>query len=325
MREELTQVHLRTGEALKVVAVEAPDDEHAGTVLNLLSHKGELRQWQFEEDFAGRAEGLRSRYYLGFLEGRAVANISVWESGPAGNLGHVHTMEAHRRKGICKAVMGAQMEDFRARGGQALVLGTGYDSPPYHIYRGFGFQSMVPQSGAMIYLRSGAFFDDYFAPGAVVCAAASWRDLGAVCALMALPGGDWLRSKRARKLGPNCYEAAFIEDLREAQRGQRQARVARTPTGAAVAYAVLAPDAAWSGQVGLLDLFVHPAFAECTGQLLADIEWPPGAVHCYLDATSPVREALLGCGFDEVAKLSGLLRRVDGSGKGAVDVVLLQR
>ena len=95
-------------------------------MLNLLSHKGELRQWQFEEDFAGRAQGMRSRYYLGFLEGRAVANISVWETGVTGNLGHVHTLEAYRRKGICKAVMAAQMEDFRQRGGQILVLGTGY-------------------------------------------------------------------------------------------------------------------------------------------------------------------------------------------------------
>lgn len=321
MREELTRVRLRTGETLKVVVVEAPDDEHAGTVLNLLSHKGELRQWQFEEDFAGRAAGLRSRYYLGFLEGRAVANISVWESGVTGNLGHVHTLEAHRRKGICKAVMAAQMEDFRRRGGQVMVLGTGYDSPPYHIYGSFGFESMVPGSGAMIYLGSATFFDEFFAPGEVVCGAAEWRDLGTVCALMALPGGDWLRSKGARKFGPTCYEAAFVQDMREGQRGPRQVRVARSAADAAVAYAVLAPDSSWGEQVWLLDLFVHPAFAGCVEALLDGLDWPSEAVHCYLDADSPVRAELLGRGFDEVAHWPALLRR----GDAGVDVVLLGR
>lgn len=321
MREELGEVRLTSGQTLKLMVVEAPDDEHAGTVLNLLSHKGELRQWQFVEDFAGRAAGLRSRYYLGFLEGRAVANISVWESGVAGNLGHVHTLEAHRRKGICKAVMGAQMEDFRRRGGQMLVLGTGYDSPAYHIYHSFGFQSMMPRSGAMIYLKDPGFFDQYFAPGPVACAAADWRDLGAVCALMALPGGDWLRSRGAGKFGPTCYESAYLVDVREAQQGKRQVRVARMATGAAVAYAVLAPDSTWGGQVWQLDLFAHPAFADCTGDLLAGLQWPAGTVHCYVDAASAALEALRGCGLVEAARLPGLLRR-DGDG---VDVVLLAR
>jgi len=321
MREELTQVRLKTGEMLKVIVVEAPDDEHAGTVLNLLSHKGELRQWQFEEDFAGRAEGMRSRYYLGFLGGRAVANISVWETGVTGNLGHVHTLEAHRRKGICKAVMAAQMEDFRRRGGQILVLGTGYDGPAYRIYHSFGFESMVPGSGAMIYLGNPAFFSEFFAPAEVTCGAAEWRDLGTVCALMALPGGDWLRSKGARKFGPTCYEGAYVADMQEARQGRRQVRVARSATGAAVAYAVLAPDSSWGEQVWLLDLFVHPAYTDCTEALLDGLDWSPGAVHCYLDADSAVRPELLGGGFTEMAHLPALLRR----GDAGVDVALLRR
>jgi len=326
MREELTEARLKTGETLKVMVVEAPDDEHAGTVLNLLSHKGELRQWQFEEDFAGRAEGLRSRYYLGFLEGRAVANISVWESGAAGNLGHVHTLEAHRRKGICKAVMGAQMEDFRARNGQVMVLGTGYDSAPYHIYHSFGFRSMVPGSGAMIYLRDPAFYEMYFAPGPVECGDAAWRDLASVCALMALPGGDWLRSRGVGKFGPNCYEAAYIQDIRGAYQGERQVRVARLAAGAAVAYAVLRPGGDWGGQVGMLDLFVHPGYVSCLDELLGGLDWPPGPVHCYLDADSPARDELPGVGFGEVARLPAVLRRSTGDGGSApVDVALLSR
>jgi GNAT superfamily N-acetyltransferase len=203
MHEELAEIRLKTGEMLRVVVVEAPDEEHAGTVLSLLKHKGELRQWQFQEDFAGRAAGVRSRYYLGFLDGRAVANVSVWETGPVGDLGHVFTAESHRRKGICQAVMATQMEDFRRRGGELLVLGTRYDGHPYRIYQSFGFQSMTAGSGAMRFQPDPAFDARLFAAAPVSLGAVAWGDLGLVCGLMACPDGNWVRSTRARTFGPS--------------------------------------------------------------------------------------------------------------------------
>ena len=47
--------------------------------------------------------------------------------------------------------MARQMEDFRNREGSALFLGTGYDTVPYYIYEEFGFESVEPGSGFMIY------------------------------------------------------------------------------------------------------------------------------------------------------------------------------
>jgi GNAT superfamily N-acetyltransferase len=321
MHQSLSQAALKSGEVLEILLVEAPDEEYQGTVLSLLSHKGELRQWQFEEDFAGRGAGLRSRYYLGFIGGQAVANISVWESGVTGDLGHVYTVEQHRRKGVCRALMGAQMEDFRSRGGQFLVLGTGYDTPPYHIYKSFGFESMQPGSGSMSYLRAPAFFEEFFAPGEVECAPLEWRDLGTVCALMALPQGDWLRSKGARRFGPTCYEAAFVADMQGLRQGRLQARVARKGSGAVVACAVLRPDAEWGGQSWLLDLCAHPAFAGCAEEVLRGFAWPGEKVLCYLDADSPAREGLKEAGFVQEGRLAGLLRR----GKAAIDVLVMGR
>jgi hypothetical protein len=321
MHEELAQERLRTGERLRVVVVEAPDDEHAGTVLSLLRHKGELRQWQFEEDFTGRAVGVRSRYYLGFLEGRAVANISVWETGPVGDLGHVFTAESHRRKGICQAVMATQMEDFRRRGGQLLVLGTRYDGPPYHIYQSFGFQSMVDGSGYMRYQQDPAFFARLFADAPVSTGAVAWADLGLVCGLMACPDGNWLRNARARAFGPVCYEGAFLDDLRETQRGHRQVQVARTSAGAAVGYAVLGPDPAWSGQCWLLDVFIHPAFVHCAPQVVGTLQWPAVPVHCHVDADSQLATAVIAAGFRLEARLSRCLSR----GGEPVDVSVLTR
>ena len=48
-------------------------------------------------------------------------------------------------------LMACLMEHFRQRGGQALFLGTGYDTPPYHIYRVNGFAGVEPESGYMDY------------------------------------------------------------------------------------------------------------------------------------------------------------------------------
>ncbi len=321
MHEELDSVRLRTGETLRVLAVQAPDAEHAGTVFGLLKHKGELRQWQFREDFAGRAAGVRSRYYLGFLDGVAVANVSVWETGPVGDLGHVFTAEAHRRKGVCRAVMGAQMEDFRRRGGELLVLGTGYGRPPYYIYQSFGFESMTPGSGYMRYQRDPEVFARLFAPAPVSVGPLAWGDLGFANALLACPVGNWLRSVRAHCHGPACYESAFVEDVRQAQAGTRQVQVARTPSGAVVAYAVLGPDPIWGERCWLLDVFVHPAFVACVPELLAGFCWPAAPVQCLVDADSPVEAALQQAGFAAEARLAGRLAR----GEQPLDVTVLRR
>lgn len=322
MHEDLGQVELRTGEILDIRVIEAPDAEYESAVMGVLSHKGELRQWQLQEDFAGRAHGIRSRFYLGFIQGRAVANIAVWESGPCGDLGHVHTVEAHRRKGICKAVMAAQMEDFRQREGRLLILGTGYGSPAYRIYASFGFGSMQPESGHMLHQRDTTFFDDYFAPGKVEAGNLEWRDSGGVWALMAMPQGDWLRSKASQKFGPTCYEAELLRVIYGMQQGELQARVARLESGAVPAYGVLRRDEEWGGQNWVLDLMVHPSWAGDIDGLLAGFEWPDAAVRCYIDLDSQARKGLGRAGFAEEALLVAPLRRSTGEG---VDVLVMRR
>jgi len=322
VHEDLGQVELRTGERLDIRVIQAPDAERESAVMGVLSHKGELRQWQLQEDFAGRAHGIRSRFYLGFIEDRPVANIAVWESGPSGDLGHVYTVEAHRRKGICKAVMAAQMWDFRQRGGRFLVLGTGYESPAYRIYASFGFESMQPKSGSMFFRSDTAFFDEYFAPGKSEAGDLEWGDSGGVWALMAIPEGDWLRSKTFHKYGPTCYEADLLRVINGMQQGELQARVARLGSGAVPAYGVLHRDEEWGGRSWLLDLMVHPSWAGDIDDVLAGFDWPDAVVRCYLDLGSRTRESLRRVGFAEEALLAAPLRRATGE---PVDVLVMRR
>jgi hypothetical protein len=55
--------------------------------------------------------------------------------------------------------MNLQMEDFRKRGGKALTLGTGYGSNAYTIYQGYGFRSILPESGIMRYSVEPDYFE----------------------------------------------------------------------------------------------------------------------------------------------------------------------
>lgn len=319
MNRELERVALGNGECLDIRVVEAPDEEFGEVVMGLLSHKGELRSWHIREAFAGRTPGLRNLFYAGFIDGTPVGNITLWESGPVGDIGHVYTAEDHRRKGICRAIMGAQMGDFRNRQGRYLVLGTGYDSHPYHIYHSFGFRSMQPKSGSMNCLVDADFFADYFSPSKVSCDGMQWKDWGPVCALMALPHGDLLREKGRKKFGRGCHERELTEDFFEMGRGEKQVRVGRTETGAVVGYAILRPDGEWAGETWLLDLFVHPDFPSCTGELVEGFTWPSSKVLCYMDTGSPRREGLERAGFSQEGVLKDQLR-VEGK---TIDLLIM--
>ena len=94
----------------------------------------------------------KTRFYLGVIEGEAVGNIMTVEHGGIGILGHVYTLPEQRRKGIASRIMAAQMKDFQERGGRTLTLGTGFDSPAYWIYQGYGFRSIVEGSGRHVVL-----------------------------------------------------------------------------------------------------------------------------------------------------------------------------
>src|SRR5207248_6496886 len=109
---------------------------------DLLVHKGSGFEVHMRMALRGETDRLETRYYLGMLEGVPVANVMTVESDGVGILGHVFTRPEHRRKGICQAIMGRLMEDFRQRNGRVLLLGTGFESAPYWIYHSFGFRSL---------------------------------------------------------------------------------------------------------------------------------------------------------------------------------------
>ena len=307
---------LKTGDELKIIRVAAPDADWKEPIIEALRHKGEgwvnIIRMMLEQSL----EGVQCYYYLGLLDGEIVGNITTTEA-PAvgvGILGHVVTSPAHRRKGICTALMETVTRDFTARGGAAMTLGTGYDSPPYHIYASFGFVGSGT-SGRMIWEARPGFLADYFAADSTDVADITWPDWPRLDLLYTIPQGSFLRGIYFMHYGPAKYEDDFlrlfrlITDIESAQ-----SKVLIKPGGEVIGHALLLPDPRWHNDVWLLDLFVHPDFYPAAGELLTAIELPPGQkVQAYADSQCPQKIQLLeAAGFHQKTVLHNQIVNTEG-------------
>jgi hypothetical protein len=260
----------------------------------------------------GHVDELRTTYYVGLLGSRIVGNVMIVGDGRAGILGHVFTRPEHRRKGICRHLMAAAVDSFRARGGLALSLGTGYDSPPYWIYHGFGFRGVEPGNGHMLFESRHGDLDRYFAPAPVQVADIRWEHWAGLSLLYMQPVGDTIRSHAYGVYGPVGFEGGFLHHQTQRERLGAQAKVLVTrPEGSVVGAAILQRDTRWPGPIYTLDLFVHPNFGGSEALLVRALALPGGAkLQAFLDRPSRRRvQALRRQGFRHEATLKGQLGR----------------
>jgi len=307
----LETVTLKSGEALEVGVVRAPDPHWAAQIKDLLGHKPGNFQWHIERSVVEALDDLETRFYLGTRAGQAVANVMTVESRGVGILGHVFTRPEHRRKGAITAVLQRQMEDFRSRGGQLLLLGTGFESPPYWIYHRFGFRSLTGETGFMRYVCDEDFEARWFTPAPVRIVEVAWQHWPLMNLLCAQRDGDWLRSLAFGHYGLHNFEGGFLNFKRALEeQADSQARLLEAENGAVVGYAVQQPDSRWGNHTFLLDCFVHPNFAAHTAPLLAALDPPAAKVQAYADSASSTKIAALeACGFTREALFSKQIRR----------------
>ena len=319
MHNILAMQTLKTGEALQIECVLAPDADRETQIIPFLAHKpGEYRTHIEAAFSAGACDGLETRFYVGLLDGQVVGNIMTVEAHGVGILGHVNTREDQRRKGICQAIMARQMDDFRERNGHVLLLGTGYQSAAYHIYHSFGFRDL-PQGrpGVMRYLRDDEpdFVARFFAPAPCAVAPAGWKHWPLVALLAALPDLPYLRSLTLDAHGVTLLEGPYCAFMsRWGANTRAHAAVLESETGAVVGVATLVPDERWP-DVRLLDVFAHPQVAATDIVALIRALPPlPGTVQCFTGATQEDTvkiAALEQAGFARAAVLPDQFRQGD--------------
>ncbi len=307
MYAKLAEVTLKTGEPMEVGVVTAPDTAHAEEMKRFLGHKPGTYKWHIQRCVTETLDTLETRFYVGKLDSQVIVNIMTVESEGIGILGHVFTEPAQRRKGACKGVMAYQMSDFRDRNGTALYLGTGYDSPPYHIYHAFGFESVFPDSGFMKYLVDAESEARYFAPTAAQPKSVAWHDWPKLTALSGIVGSDTLRSLKWGMYGPTNFEGGFLafkHDL-ETTDTYIDAKLLRAASGAIVGWATLSRDTRWHPETVLLDLFFHPNFTDAVPDLLAALDLPDTKCQCYVDSGAAEKASVLeSFGFIREARLT---------------------
>jgi hypothetical protein len=322
---DLGKAELKSGETMAMGFVLGPDDEYVSAVPSFLGHKNAECQWHIGKCMAETLDCLETRFYLGSIGDEIITSIMTVETDGCGILGHVFTQPNHRRKGACKLLMAEQMEDFRERAGRCLILGTGYDTHPYYIYEGFGFEGIAPESGDMRYSTAGdeAFLAQHFAPSAASAHELAWRHWPMIAVLGSFDWGERLRSVLPPVYGAFNFEGNFypLKQQCEQRRGV-ESFVLESESRAVVAFATLRPDGRFAGESFVLDLLIHPAFVERCPELIDAFSMPEAKVQAYADARSEAKvSALTAAGFSPETTLTGQLT---ANGE-PLDVLILSR
>jgi hypothetical protein len=298
----------------------------------LLHHKG--GHWNWQNSLALRSNlGIEPRFYVLHRAGTPFANILTSELGGVGMLGHVWTNPEDRQKGACSSLMELQMEDFRSRQGSALFLGTGFDSPPYHIYRRFGFRSVEPKSGYMEWYATSKeeFESAYYARGETEIRPIAWTHWPSSSALFVGDSPCVVRCAPLRLIGRRITEGPLLpllrgeEKRRSAGENPRAAVLCNKPTTAVVGLAVWAWHPLWR-DVCLAGVFCHPDFWDESVDLFRALDLPQAERYiAYSDVNCAHKSQLLSDeGFEHTVTLK---RRVPSarSKSSFLDVAVFER
>lgn len=313
MVNDLGAVTLKSGEQARLVHIVAPEPAWTERILPFLAHKGEPWMWPMKLALNEGLPGTRMSFFECVLDGDIVGNITTVDANGIGMLQHVFTNPDHRRKGICRFLMQVLVDDFTSRGGRAMYLGTGYDSPPFWIYHSFGFRS-IEASGAMKWLPDPQFEAEHFGPGETTVRDTEWRDWGELQALYQGEQGWYLRGLFFNHTGHSSYEGTYPAMRGAMDQGRlQQVKVLVKADGAVMGHALVGVQSWWRGEPYVLDCFVHPSFTGDTEKLLRAVALPTDRkVQCYCDAeASEKMAALAAVGFEREAVLPRQIRRGD--------------
>ena len=331
MRHDCIETTLKSAEKAEIIRIVGPDPEWSERIRPLLAHKGDPWNWQIAQTLQNETGNLIASYYIALVRGEIAANVATFECEGVGVLGHVFTVPAHRRKGLCSTILATLMDDFATRTGRALFLQTGFDSPAWHIYRTFGFESIRRPSGFMAYhdTSESEFEKLYFEAAPTNVRAIEWCDWPKSCALTLQKAGSSLRLPGLGVYGRSSMEHPFLMLYRDVLRqGQTKAAVIESEsTGAVVGIASRMPDRRFPG-TAIVDSFVHPNFSAESTRLLESLgrDGDFGKEQAYADSKDAVKiESLEAAGFRFEATLSRQIRLGPGFGPGFADVAVFSR
>ncbi|HEX8235010.1 MAG TPA: GNAT family N-acetyltransferase [Abditibacteriaceae bacterium] len=281
MHHDLCEITLKSGEHVQATVVHAPDMNWRERITNLLAHKDEIWRWQVAHLLSdSTGSGVETRFYLLHRDGLPFSNVMTVEFAGVGLLGHVWTSPNHRQQGAASALMSQALHHFKERGGKALYLETGFDSPPFHLYRKLGFEPFDPNSGIMQLSTTTMpqFEAAYFAPGETQVVPFAWPQWAVASALFTGDFPGVVRSAPFKLLGRSLIEEALLPVVRQqltrtAGTSSHALVLQKTDNGAVVGFAAWSFDPLWPGTC-LVDVWCHPHFWSRAEELLRSLALP---------------------------------------------------
>jgi GNAT superfamily N-acetyltransferase len=320
MNEYLSDITLKSGEQVQAVVISGPDSEWHERITTLLAHKGEIWRWQVAQLLSDRQKsGVETRFYLLHRDGIPFSNIMTVEFAGVGLFGHVWTRPEDRQQGAASSLMNQAINHFRKRGGRALYLGTGFDTPPFHLYRKFGFEPIKANNGTMHFATTSIseFEAEYFAPGDTEIVPFGWPQWAVSSALFTGEFSGVVRNVPFRLLGCALTEEALLPLVRqEVERATdelpRALVLQKSDNGAVVGLAAWDLDPLWPATCRV-DVWCHPSFWEQAEELLKSLKLPDvQRVVAFSDAQcEPKATLLMKCGFNALATLPHWVQGID--------------
>lgn len=311
MYQQLGRVALKTGEAVEVGVVAAPDLDWAERLKELIgpfiacSALGDPWVWQVREVLESNV-GIEFYAYVLHRDGKPFSNFMTAEVAGVGIVCHVWTNPGDRRKGAMSRLMEKQMVDFRDRGGKALFLSAEFDGPAYHIYRKHGFEGVEENSNYMEYYATSReeFEGAYFAKGETEIVGVDWPHWPAAEALFMGDFPGVVRCAPLGLLGRLSPELAILKLIREERKRRQEGEAPHAQvlqhkqSSAVVGLALWDWDPLWP-ETCLVDIYCHPDYWEKAGALMSSLVLPDADRYlAYADSKrSPKIEALKAAGF----------------------------
>jgi GNAT superfamily N-acetyltransferase len=298
LETQLAEIRLADGTALRIFQIEPPDTRWEASVRALLAHKPRPYDWHIDQCFKDKCEGLETRFSIGVIDDVAVANVMTVERAGIGILGHVYTHPDHRQRGISRQLLTRHLDDFRARGGYSLILGTQPGGHAAALYASLGFRDIPGATpGTMRWDNPDPRLSNPLTvPGISVAVPADWRHWPSISLLGASPSESCLRSVALGLRGSGLLENAWCAWMARSHRRYpaAQAVVIENPLGAVTALATRVPDPRWMDDVHILDFLAYPEVPENSlRDLIAPFFQPDLRIQSVVDPKDAQRIAVL--------------------------------
>jgi ribosomal protein S18 acetylase RimI-like enzyme len=100
-------------------------------------------KWARKMSVSSTLSGMRrtgNKYYLGFLEGQAVATQHLLIDGRTAGIYALGTVRPYRRRGVCSTLVARAIADARAAGCDVVCLSAELGGAPERLYEKLGFE-----------------------------------------------------------------------------------------------------------------------------------------------------------------------------------------